>query len=260
MIKEFFKSLKLVFASLSYMQQHKLMRVYWLVFLIIIAVFALGIYSANPIGNMVANWVDGLITNANMSEWLTVAIKNVSWFISWILTLTFVFLFSGNVVLVILSPIFSLLAEKTMAIETGKVIPFSFSRFAWSIFRGIAISLRNMLMQVVVTVPLLLLALIPMAGLVVPIFIFIVSAYFMGFSMADYTFDVYGFGYRQSLQFVRRRRVMLCGIGCLYAFAIKIPFFGIYAAILIAPMCVVAAGRIAEIQEIKPSLEINSKR
>src|SRR5690349_14751834 len=71
--------------------------------------------------------------------------------------------------LIIGSPVFAYLSEKTQSILEGKDFPFNFSQLLKDILRGIRLALRNTLWQTVYTVSLLLLSLVPLFGWITPV-------------------------------------------------------------------------------------------
>ncbi len=71
--------------------------------------------------------------------------------------------------LIIGSPVFAYLSEKTESIMEGKDFPFSFKQLLADILRGIKLALRNALWQSVYTISLLILSFIPVVGWIVPV-------------------------------------------------------------------------------------------
>src|SRR5258706_4154867 len=70
--------------------------------------------------------------------------------------------------LILGSPVFSYLSEKTESIIEGKEFIFSSSVFFHDIRRGIRLAFRNCFWQTVYTVFILLLSLIPLVGSIAP--------------------------------------------------------------------------------------------
>jgi CysZ protein len=89
--------------------------------------------------------------------------------------------------LIIGSPVFAYLSEKTESIMEGKDFPFSFKQLFSDIMRGIRLALRNTLWQSVYTISLLILSFIPLVGWIVPVTTVFVECYYYGFSMLDYS-------------------------------------------------------------------------
>ena len=160
---------------------------------IVIVLFVVGNYA-------VGYWGDGLsgVIEAKMTEW----IEGISWlewvsgvagFLVKLLTRFLYYIlfisFGGYVVMVVMSPVYSWLSERTEAIVSGREYPFNLKQLVWEIGRGIAISLRCMILQLLVMIVLFFGSFIPLAGLVMPVLTFGVGAYFYGFAFMDYAVE-----------------------------------------------------------------------
>ena len=144
-----------------------------------------------------------------------------------------------------MSPVFAMLSEKTDKITTGKEYPFNGEQFMRDIVRGILIALRNMSIELAITLGVLLLSFIPVIGilfsLVGSVFLFFVSAYFYGFSFMDYTFERKRLNISQSVRFSRRYRGLAIANGGLFALFLIIPFCGVILAPFFSIFSVVGA-------------------
>src|SRR5262249_31993758 len=83
--------------------------------------------------------------------------------------------------LILGSPVFAYLSEKTDSILQHREYSFSFLQLLKDMGHGIRIAIRNALWQTVYLVSILLLSLIPIAGLVTPLIALMVECYFYGF-------------------------------------------------------------------------------
>ncbi len=138
--------------------------------------------------------------------------------------------FSKYMVLMALSPVFSILSEKTDEIITGKTYPFDLARTLNDILRGIFIAIRNLCIELAIVSLITVAAFFagPLAFLAVPA-LWLVSAYYYGFSMLDYTCER-RMSLRESIAFIRRNRNFVLGNGVMYALLDKIPFVGLVIA------------------------------
>ena len=103
-------------------------------------------------------------------------------------------LWGGYVVVVIMSPFLAYVSEKTETILSGREYKFDFPQFIHDIFRGIALAVRNMFMEFLISIVIFFLPVIPIIGALTSVtvgtvFLFFVSAYFYGFSFIDYTLE-----------------------------------------------------------------------
>ena len=148
--------------------------------------------------------------------------------------------FGGYIVLVVMSPVYSWLSERTEAHLTGREFPFSFRQFAWEIFRGILIALRNMIFQLFISFVLFLCSFIPLVGVIAPFAIFFTSAYFYGFAFIDYAIERKRFNVRQSVRYVNKNIGLVTGIGTVFALALMIPALSLAACCFVSLLSVIA--------------------
>ncbi len=118
--------------------------------------------------------------------------------------------------LIIGSPLFAYLSEKTEAIMEGKDFPFSFKQLLKDIARGIKLALRNTLWQTIYTITILLLSLIPLVGWFTPFFALLIECYYFGFSMLDYSCERNKLSSTQSFAFISKHKGLAIGNGIVF--------------------------------------------
>jgi CysZ protein len=118
--------------------------------------------------------------------------------------------------LIVGSPLFAYLSEKTAATIEGKEYPFSFPQLMKDIARGIKIALRNTLWQTVYSVSILLLSFIPVIGLATTVMAFLIECYYLGFSMLDYSCERNKLSTTQSVAFIGRHKGLAIGNGIVF--------------------------------------------
>lgn len=118
--------------------------------------------------------------------------------------------------LILGSPLFAYLSEKTEAIIEGKEFPFSFKQLMHDIARGIKIALRNTLWQTVYTLSIFILSLIPVIGWFTPFFALLIECYYFGFSMLDYSCERNKLSTTQSIAFIARHKGLAIGNGIVF--------------------------------------------
>lgn len=128
--------------------------------------------------------------------------------------------------LILGSPLFAYLSEKTEAILERREFPFSMQQFLKDMGRGITISLRNMLYQTIAVVLLIVLSFIPVVGWITPLFAFFIECYFYGFSMVDYSCERHQMSTRQSIRFIKDHRGIALGNGIVFYLLMFIPVLG----------------------------------
>ncbi|HRB24252.1 MAG TPA: EI24 domain-containing protein, partial [Ferruginibacter sp.] len=161
-----------------------------------------------------------LLNKTGIREWLE-NFKNgwmnflviICQIIIWMVSLMFYFSLFKFIFLIIGSPLFSYLSEKTDTILTGKDFPFSFSKLMNDAWRAIKIALRNLLWQSLYMLSLFLLSFFPLFGWVTPLVGLLVECYYLGFSMLDYSSERNNLSAMQSIQFIGRHKGLAIGNG-----------------------------------------------
>jgi CysZ protein len=105
------------------------------------------------------------------------------------------------------------------------------------VFRSIKISSRNLFRELLLSIPILILGLIPLIGFFSLFLLFLMQAYFAGFGNMDYTLERH-FSYQKSIQFVKANKGIAIGNGLVFMLFLLIPFVGI---IFIIPFSVTSA-------------------
>lgn len=128
--------------------------------------------------------------------------------------------------LIIGSPLFAYLSEKTDAMLTGKDFPFSTNQLLKDMGRGIRLSLRNTLWQTVYMVSLLILSFIPLVGWIVPVVAIFVECYYYGFSMLDYSCERHKLSPTASIDYIGKHKGLAIGNGMVFYLMHLVPFLG----------------------------------
>lgn len=105
------------------------------------------------------------------------------------------------------------------------------------LWRGVRINVRNLMMELLFTIPILLIGFIPLIGIASAVLLFLVQSYYAGFGNMDYTLERH-FKYSDSIEFVRKNRGLAIGNGIVFMLMLLIPVVGI---ILVLPLSVTAA-------------------
>jgi len=143
-----------------------------------------------------------------------------------LLLLFFYFSLFKYLFLIIGSPVFAYLSEKTEAILEGRDFPFSFKQLLKDILRGIRLALRNALWQTVYVVSLLILSFVPVVGWIVPVVSVFIECYYYGFSMLDYSCERHKMSPSASIEFIGKHKGLAIGNGLVFYVMHAIPFLG----------------------------------
>ena len=111
------------------------------------------------------------------------------------------------------------------------------STFFEQLIRGIRINIRNLSKELLFSLPLLILKLIPIVNLFSTLLLFLLQAYYAGFGNMDYTLELH-LPYKESVDFIQKRRGFAIGNGIVFMLCLLIPFIGI---IIVLPLSVTAA-------------------
>jgi CysZ protein len=129
------------------------------------------------------------------------------------------------IVIIILSPLFAYLSEKTDGLLSGRTFPFVLSKFLKDVLRGIGISLRNMLLETLMVLAGCVICLfIPILSPLVALLLFLLNSYFMAFNFFDYVAERNGMSVGKSVRYMRNNRFALLGFGFAYNLIAFIPF------------------------------------
>ena len=242
MLKEIILSLQAYQHTHRFIIKHRLWKWILIPGLIYTILFIVGIYLFYVSSSSA---IEFMLQKSGIEEW----IKN-SWlsfllifaqFILNLILLLFYFSLFKYLFLIIGSPLFAYLSEKTESIIEGKDYPFSFKQLMKDIIRGIKLALRNMLWQTVYTVSILILSFIPVIGWVTPLLALLVECYYLGFSMLDYSCERNKLSTTQSIGFIGRHKGLAIGNGMVFYLMHFIPILGW----LLAPSYAVIAATIS---------------
>lgn len=128
--------------------------------------------------------------------------------------------------LIIGSPLFAYLSEKTEAIIAGKEYPFSWPQLFKDMLRGIKLALRNTLWQTVYSVSLLILSFFPVVGWVTPVIVLFVECYYYGFSMLDYSCERHKLSPTESIEYIGKHKGLAIGNGMVFYLMHLVPIVG----------------------------------
>ncbi len=155
--------------------------------------------------------------------------------------------------LIVGSPLFAYLSEKTENIMEGKDFPFDFKQFLKDIGRAIKIAVRNLLWQTVYVLAVLILSFIPLIGWIAPLVALLIECYYFGFSMLDYSSERNKLSSAQSIEFIGRHRGLAIGNGLVFYMIHFIPVVGW----LLAPGYAVIAATISLLSARKNQIIIS---
>ena len=222
-----------------------------------ILLFAGGYTLISAVANEIQNFFVQAIGFHDKNFFLSGLLAGVLGGLIWLLLrVMFFFVFAywgGYITLLLLSPLFAYLSERTEEIISGEKYPFNPDQWMRDIVRGVLISLRNLFIQTGWMVLFFVLSFIPVIGWLSAIALFIISAYFYGFSFIDYTSERRKMKIHQSVQFIRSYKWLAVANGAIFCLFLILPFCGVlfsgFAAIVSVVAATLAANEIVPVQK-----------
>lgn len=230
MLKEIIIALQSYVDAHRFIVKHRLWKWILIPGIIYLVLFITGFYFFWQSGNLL---VEYLLNRPQIKEWLDT--MQSGWFkffyiigqiIIHLILLLFYFSLFKYIFLIIGSPVFAYLSEKTENIMEGKDFPFNFPKFIADIVRGVRLAIRNLFWQTLFLACLLLLSLVPVFGWIAPMIALFVEFYYVGFSMLDYNSERNDLNYHQSIRFVGNHKGLAIGNGMVYYMLHLIPIIG----------------------------------
>ena len=251
MFKNYFKTFKEGLKGYSkaskFIYQNKLSYFYLFPLLLNLLLFLLGVKMVDYFTEEINDYISTLLFSESKSNSLWYGFLNsvVYWTVWVVSKIVFVYLFAlvgGYFTIIILSPVFTFLSEKTAEIITGEKTNFQLKQLLKDIIRALIIALRNMIIQLFFSILFLLASLIPLIGWIIGILgNFLLSSYFYGFAFMDYSNERNKLSLRKSVQFIRKNKGFASGVGSVFSLCFFIPFIGGILASFLAIICVVNA-------------------
>jgi CysZ protein len=143
-----------------------------------------------------------------------------------LILLLFYFSWFKYLFLILGSPVFAYISERTEAIINGKDYPFDIKQFAKDVIRGIAIAIRNTLWQTVYVISIFILSFVPLVGWATPVLALFVECYYFGFSMLDYSSERRKLSIPQSIDFIGHHKGLAIGNGMVFYLMHTLPVIG----------------------------------
>jgi CysZ protein len=229
-LKEIIIAIQSYFKAHQFIRKHKLWK--WIIIpgIVYTLLFFISMYFFFKTANNFNEW---LSLKTGLKTWLDKMNNGLLGFLFTIAALTLLliqlmlyFSLFKYVWLVVGSPVFAYLSEKTDSILQDKEYPFSFKQLLKDAKRGIKISMRNALRQTVYMVSILLLSLVPVAGLIAPLIALLVECYYYGFSMLDYSCERRKMTASESIYYIGNHRGFAIGNGLVFYFIHLLPVIG----------------------------------
>lgn len=230
MLKEIVIAIQSYFKAHAFIQRHRLWK--WIIIpgIVYAILFAVSMYFFSQSATAA---IEYLSIETGLQKWI--AKLQDSWIgflftvggvILWVILMLLYFSLFKYVWLILGSPIFSLLSEKTASIIEGKEFNFELRQFIQDVIRGIRMAIRNSLWQTVYVISIIFLSLLPFLGWATPILAILIECYYYGFSMLDYTCERKKMNVSSSIDYIGRHRGLAIGNGIIFYCMHAVLFIG----------------------------------
>jgi CysZ protein len=188
-------------------------------------------------------------------EWGSETFRTISDVLGGITVVAIGLILYKHIVMALSAPFMNPVSEKIEAHLLGTTYGRRKTSNLSQLWRGIRINFRNLGMELLLTIPILIISFIPVINLVSSLLLFLVQSYYAGFGNMDYTLERH-FEVKDSIQFVRQNRGIAVGNGIVFILMLFIPIVGI---ILVLPLSATAATT-ETVRIIKKSIDLNASK
>lgn len=234
MLKNISLGIKAYFGAFSLISKLKLWK-YFAIPMFISLITAIAIFFT---AYGLSDNIGGFIAKIWVWEWGKETFSSISTFIGGLIIIIIGLILFKHIIMALSAPFMSPVSEKIETHLTGKSTHnYRDTSFWQQLWRGIRLNGRNLVMELFLTIPILILKLIPLINIFSAVLLFLVQAYYAGFGNMDYTLERH-FKYKKSIQFVRQHRGLAIGNGIIFMLFLLIPLIG---WIFVLPLSVTAA-------------------
>ncbi|WP_432412196.1 EI24 domain-containing protein [Rasiella sp. SM2506] len=233
MIKNIFKGIKAYGGTLQLISKLGLWKYFGVPIIIsIISAALIGLLAWGLSGS-----IGGFIAKIWFWEWGAETFRKVSDILGAFTILALGLIAYKHIILALSAPFMSPVSEKIERHLLGEIHQHRNTTNTAQLWRGVRINIRNLVLELLFTIPLLILSFIPGVNIFTGILIFLIQAYYAGFGNMDYTLERH-FKYDDSTKFVRNNSGIAIGNGIVFMAMLFIPVIGI---ILVLPLSVTAS-------------------
>ncbi|HPF09866.1 MAG TPA: EI24 domain-containing protein [Flavobacteriaceae bacterium] len=233
MLKGYFRGIKAYAGTFGIIYKLGLWRYFFVpIILSVFIAFLIG-FSAWGLSDNLGGWIAQIWP----WEWGSHTFRTVSDVLGGLAIITLGLIAYKHIVMALSAPFMGAVSEKIEAHFHEDTSNKSQSSFIQLLWRGIRVNLRNLLMELLLSIPILIIGFIPFVGFISTPLLFLVQAYYAGFGNMDYTLERH-LDYARSIPFVKSNRGIAMGNGTIFMLLLLVPVLGL---ILVLPLSVTAA-------------------
>lgn len=230
-LSDFFYGVKMLKKSFSFIKEHHLYRYFWIPalvsFLLLVGLIGFFMWLVPYFDDLLAAWIpieESGMRGGNLIEKALRLLADLMLIITAAVSYYFLYKY---IILIVLSPFLAFLSEKTEHILTGKEYPFSWGQLLKDAWRGIKMTLLNLVKELSLTIPLLLLGFVPTFGVVTTPILFLVGSYFVGFSLIDLFYERRKLSVSESSIKIKEQRGLAVACGMFFNLLLLVPVVGV---------------------------------
>jgi CysZ protein len=222
-VSDFIHGIRSYGKALSLIAELKLWKYFFIPALIGFLVGALILTLAFAGADNIGLW----LTSLWPFEWGESVINGIANFLGGLIIIAIGLVIYKHVVMALSAPFMAPISEKIEIHLTGRKLneTNTASEYIRTLVRGIKINIRNLLIELLITLPLLILSFIPGINIFSTLLIFYVQSYFSGYGNMDYTLERH-LNYNLTKSFVRKNKGVAAGNGFLFTLMLFIPVLG----------------------------------
>jgi len=237
MIKNILKGIKAYVGAFNLISKLSLWK-YFAIPILISLITALTIgFSAYTFSDNIIDYISSLIPNWNPPNW----VRSIEIIVISLIIVAIGLILYKHIVMALSAPFMSPVSEKIEHhILENQHLSQRETAFSQQLWRGIRINLRNLVKEILLTIPILIIGFIPVIGIFSTVLLFLIQSFYAGFGNMDYTLERH-FNYKDSINFVNKHKGLAVGNGIVFMLLLLIPVIGI---ILVLPLSVVSATKV----------------
>lgn len=214
--------------ALKIINELKLWRFFFIPILIALFVGVIVIFIAWKSALAIGNWVAEIWP----FSWGEGFIEGLGGVLGAFLVLLLAIMSFKHIVMALSSPFMTPVSEKVEMHVTGRTLDKTDTakEYIAAIVRATRINGRNLILEILITIPLLIVSLIPLVNLISIFLLFYVQSYYAGFGNMDYTLERHK-NYQESKKFVAKNKGVAAGNGFIFILILFIPVVGLCLAL-----------------------------